>query len=436
MYDLVSKLVIFNNKDTILYELSDIIHEFHTAKIDKKTTTLKINEQVNKILKIADYYSFTGNLWHDYLLYLLTSSENIFTLMVERRNNQDISDFSISKLVTRDLKIFIELMNYDFSRLEDELLINSFTIISNYTPLSYKPKNQHASIILNDFIRSIPTNLDETILFSYLCCFYQKFGVGKFAFNKAFKLSSTNNHDDELIIPITSFNDSIMLDDLVGYEVQKQALIRNTEAFINSNKANNVLLYGDAGTGKSSSIKAILNRYYNHGLRIIEVYKHETKYLSELISEIKDRNYFFIIYMDDLSFEESESEYKYLKALIEGGLEVLPDNILIYATSNRRHLIKETWNERTDMSSSEDMYHSDTVREKLSLVDRFGISIGYYKPTFNEYVDIVISLARKFNSIKLSDDELKSEAKKWIVNHGSPSGRTAEQLIYYLLGEN
>ena len=225
-----------------------------------------------------------------------------------------------------------------------------------------------------------------------------------------------------------------MLDDLVGYEVQKQALIRNTEAFINSYKANNVLLYGDAGTGKSSSIKAILNRYYNRGLRIIEVYKHETKYLSELISEIKDRNYFFIIYMDDLSFEESESEYKYLKALIEGGLEVLPDNILIYATSNRRHLIKETWNERTDMSASEDMYHSDTVREKLSLVDRFGISIGYYKPTFNEYVDIVISLSRKFNSIKLSDDELKDEAKKWIVNHGSPSGRTAEQLIYYLLG--
>lgn len=431
MYDLVSKLTIYNDKDSILYEISDIIRNFHSGKSDKKTTTLKINEQINQILKLSDYYAFSGNLWHDYLLYLLVSSENIFTLMVERHDCSNIRDFSICEFVMNDLRIFIELMNYDFRYLEDELKINSFSLISDFKPLSYNPKNSHASMLFDQFISSLTvSDLNCDVLFSHLCDFYSSYGVGVFAFNKAFKLSC-----DGMIIPITSFNDSIMLDDLVGYEVQKEALIRNTKAFINSGKANNVLLYGDAGTGKSTSVKAILNRYYSYGLRIIEVYKHEMKYLSKIISEIKDRNYFFIIYMDDLSFEESESEYKYLKALIEGGLEVVPDNILIYVTSNRRHLIKETWNERSDVTAGEDMYHSDTVREKLSLVDRFGVTIGYYKPTFNEYVDIVIALARRFDDIKLSDDELKSEAKKWIVNHGSPSGRTAEQLVYYLLGE-
>ena len=195
------------------------------------------------------------------------------------------------------------------------------------------------------------------------------------------------------------------------------------------------MLYGDAGTGKSTSIKAILNQYYPKGLRMIEVYKHETKYLSKIISEIKNRNYKFILYMDDLSFEESESEYKFLKALIEGGLESNPDNVLIYATSNRRHLIKETWNERVNTSSSEEMYHSDTIREKLSLVDRFGVTIGYHKPSVKEYLEIVKTLAKKYPEIKLSNEELKREATVWLRTHGAQSGRTAEQLVYYLLGK-
>ena len=195
------------------------------------------------------------------------------------------------------------------------------------------------------------------------------------------------------------------------------------------------MLYGDAGTGKSTSIKAILNMYYSRGLRMIEVYKHDMKYLSRIISEVKNRNYKFIIYMDDLSFEEDESEYKYLKALIEGGLETRPDNVLIYATSNRRHLIKETWNERVNTSGGDQMYHSDTVREKLSLVDRFGVTIGYYKPSMKEYFEIVKTLARKYPEITLSDEQLEHEANVWVRTHGAQSGRTAEQLIYHLLGD-
>lgn len=225
-----------------------------------------------------------------------------------------------------------------------------------------------------------------------------------------------------------------MLDDLVGYEIQKKKLVDNTEAFVQGKKANNVLLFGDSGTGKSTSIKAIVNQYYKDGLRMIEIYKHQFKYLSEIIAEIKNRNYRFIIYMDDLSFEEFEIEYKFLKAVIEGGVETKPENILIYATSNRRHLIKESWNDRNDQDNSNDRHHSDTVEEKLSLVNRFGVTINYSKPTQKEYFDIVLHLARRAG-VTLGDEQLRAEANKWELSHGGISGRTAEQFVSYLASQ-
>jgi predicted AAA+ superfamily ATPase len=228
--------------------------------------------------------------------------------------------------------------------------------------------------------------------------------------------------------------DKVMLQDLVGYEIQKKKLIDNTEAFVQGRKANNALLFGDSGTGKSTSIKAIVNEYYDQGLRMIEIYKHQFKDLSTVISMIKNRNYKFIIYMDDLSFEEFEIEYKFLKAVIEGGVETKPDNILIYATSNRRHLIKETWNDRNDMESDNGIHRSDTIEEKLSLVNRFGCTINYSKPSQKEYFDIVISLAKK-NNIAMSEKELCAEANKWELSHGGISGRTAQQFINYCLGK-
>ena len=198
-------------------------------------------------------------------------------------------------------------------------------------------------------------------------------------------------------------------------------------------KANNVLLFGDSGTGKSTSIKAIVNQYYDQGLRMIEIYKHQFKDLANVIAHIKNRNYRFIIYMDDLSFEEFEVEYKFLKAVIEGGVETKPENILIYATSNRRHLIKETWSDRDDVKNLNGIHKSDTMEEKLSLVNRFGVTISYAKPTQKEYFHIVIELARK-EGITMSDEELCKEANKWELSHGGISGRTAQQFVNYLMG--
>ena len=223
-----------------------------------------------------------------------------------------------------------------------------------------------------------------------------------------------------------------MLDDLIGYEIQKKKLVDNTKAFVEGRAANNVLLFGDSGTGKSTSIKAIVNEFYPDGLRMIEIYKHQFKDLSNVIASIKNRNYKFIIYMDDLSFEEFEIEYKYLKAVIEGGLEKKPDNVLIYATSNRRHLIRETFSDKEEVR--EDMHTSDTVQEKLSLYARFGVSIYFGAPSKKEFQHIVVSLAEK-NGITMDEETLLAEANKWELAHGGLSGRTAQQFINYLLGK-
>ena len=165
---------------------------------------------------------------------------------------------------------------------------------------------------------------------------------------------------------------------------------------------------------------------------MIEVYKHQFQDLNDVIAQIKNRNYKFIIYMDDLSFEEFEIEYKYLKAVIESDLEKKPDNVLIYATSNRRHQIRETFSDKEEVR--EDMHTSDTVQEKLSLYARFGVSFYFGAPNKKEYQNIVKVLAEK-NQVSIEEDTLLAEANKWELSHGGLSGRTAQQFINYLLGK-
>ena len=252
--------------------------------------------------------------------------------------------------------------------------------------------------------------------------------MGKLVLHKAFRVE--HKEDGAKIIPITKIA-HVHLDDLVGYEIAKTKLIENTEAFVEGRRANNCLLFGDAGTGKSSSIKAVLNQYYDRGLRMIEVYKHQFQDLNDIISQVKSRNYKFIIYMDDLSFEEFEIEYKYLKAVIEGGLERRPENVLIYATSNRRHLIRETFRDKADRD--EELHTNDTVQEKLSLVARFGVTIYFGRPEKKEFQEIVRQLAQR-SGIEMPEEELLLAANKWELSHGGLSGRTAQQFIDYLAG--
>ena len=432
MYRLISRLVIYRGmeEDGILLRLSDICQRFYSGDYDKDNLITEIYEQIHSLLDLATRYGFNKNLWHNYLAFQLAMSENPFTMVSEKVGG---NDGTVNAFAKADFQIFKKLFDYDFSPIEKALEINCFSVICNYEAVGKSEQifNKSVSEKVQELSDAIEKADDEDALYRIVTDFYKKYGVGKFGLNKAFRVAGSEAED--ILTPITNTGD-MLLSDIIGYESQKQKLIENTEAFVSGRQANNVLLFGDAGTGKSTSIKAILNEYYSRGLRMIEVYKHEFQYLSQIIAEIKNRNYRFIIYMDDLSFEEFEIEYKFLKAVIEGGVETKPENILIYATSNRRHLIKESWNDRNDQDNSNDRHHSDTVEEKLSLVNRFGVTINYSKPTQKEYFDIVLHLARRAG-VTLPDEELRAEANKWELSHGGISGRTAEQFVSYLASQ-
>lgn len=431
MYKQCAKLILFRDlgKDSILYQLSDIFRDFDTEQDSETHLIERIYEQIKALLDLSTSYAFDENLWHNYLTFLLLMNENSFTLVSEK---QGAMDGSVNHFALNDCKVFKALFDFDFSRIEEALGIDCFTTISNYHAVAKKERmyNKNVSEMVKNISRQIEQAKDETEVFHVITSFYQQYGVGMFGLNKAFRIRSKEDGVD--FLPINNM-ETVVLQDLVGYEIQKQMLVDNTKAFVEGKPANNVLLYGDSGTGKSTSIKAIVNEFYKDGLRMIEIYKHQFKDLSNIIAQIKNRNYRFIIYMDDLSFEEFEIEYKFLKAVIEGGVETKPDNILIYATSNRRHLVKETWKDRDDMSD-DGLHHSDTMQEKLSLVARFGLSICYEKPNQKNYFHIVCELAKKHPELQLSEEELCAEARKWELSHGGMTGRAAQQLINHLLG--
>ena len=433
MNHIVSKLIIYGDlaKDSILMQLADICKNAkeHTQSKDELIT--RVYKQIKRILEVSTDYGFDKNLWHNYLTFLLITDENPFSITCEKIG---ANDGSVNYFAKNDFRAFKELFDYDFAWLEEELGIDCFKHISNYKAIG-KPElmyNKNVSEKVRVLSEQLETAKDEEDFFRYVTEFYKAYGVGMFGLNKAFRIQGEDGKGGVILKPINNM-DKVMLDDLIGYEIQKKKLVDNTKAFVEGRKANNALLYGDSGTGKSTSIKAIVNQFYDQGLRMIEIYKHQFKDLSTVIAQIKNRNYKFIIYMDDLSFEEFEIEYKFLKAVIEGGVETKPENILIYATSNRRHLIKETWSDRDDVKVDNGIHKSDTIEEKMSLVNRFGVKIGYSKPNQRDYFNIVIGLARKAG-ITMPDDKLCAEANKWELSHGGISGRTAQQFVNYLLG--
>ena len=385
-------------------------------EIVKKKITTNANQFVSILIKLAEKYNLSGNLFNSLLTNLLINNENSFTLALERK--KDIAP-NLKNVVMNDFKIIYEMFNSDFSSLTSlhQDLINNF--------IPSKPIiNQELFEVSNTLQNNLTDCKNVEEFYNVLNTFFSIYGVGKYGLNKAFR------YENEQICPIIQIGNG-RLDQLIGYKTQKQQLKQNTEAFLAGKKANNVLLYGDSGTGKSSSIKALLNEYYKDGLRMIEVYKHQFKYLPRIIQELQSRNYKFILFMDDLSFEEFEIEYKYLKAVIEGGLEKKPDNILIYATSNRRHLVKQTWSDRQDQ---DEINVNDAKQEKTSLSSRFGVKILYTHPNRQNYLDIVDGLAKQYD-LKIDQEELHQKALTWEIRHGGFSGRTAKQFINAMLGK-
>lgn len=372
-----------------------------------------------KLIALGIDFGFSGNLWHAYIAYRIIASRNTYSEFYELNTN---TNQSLDSIAHRDFEILKNIFDYDITKLfAGAGILADFKVDEKNLKLDKEITDLFANLVSDlEYAKSV-----ESFKF-VIDNFYKTYGIGKYAFYKAFRVDSGFVY--ELIRPI-EMSDTIQFSDIVLYEKQKEKLIQNTEAFLNKRPANNILLFGDAGTGKSSSIKALMHRYFERGLRIIEVYKHEFRLLLEILEEIKDTRYKFIIYMDDLSFEDNELEYKYLKAVLEGGLSKRPDNVLIYATSNRRHLIRESFKDKQE--SDDELHRRDTVQEKLSLAARFGMHIYYGAPDKQEFNHIVKELAKK-NGIEMEENILLQEANRWELLSGGLSGRSASQFITYL----
>lgn len=370
--------------------------------------TLEIHILFHELIANACKYNYaSGNLWHNYLTHFILTNENFFSLACERR---EPPDSSLRDIALHDFKAFMRLYALDNEHMH---YIDSFRDSSP----------NHSRVC--EISKAMAESQTPQKLYDIAVNFYRRHGVGNMAFNRAFRF---RNNELE---PVANVGD-VRLGDIVGYEIQKAELRANTEAFVSGRPANNVLLYGDGGTGKSTSVKAILNEYADRGLRVIEMYKDQFRDILPLSERLRERNYYFIIFIDDLSFEEDESDYKYLKAIIEGGIETRPNNILIYATSNRRHIVREIWSDRDDMEHNGDIHRSDTVEEKLSLASRFGLAINYSSPNREAYHEIVRTLAA--NSGLEVNEALIDGADRWEIRHGGKTGRAARQYIDYLLG--
>ncbi len=363
---------------------------------------------------------FSGDLWRAYLTYFLVTHENPYTLAAERaaRVPQPLSD-----LASWDLSVFFDLFRLDLSAvlpLEEKTLAAARRFEKTDRLHPFEDRVLKCLADLSEALSAAP---DAEAFRGVLEEYYRCYGVGDLALYHSFRLDEAG-----ALSPIRQPKRAA-LEDLVGYETQKKLLLENTRAFLQCRRANNCLLYGDAGTGKSTSVRAIVNRFYPEGLRMIEVYKHEIRLLPALLARLADRNLRFIVFMDDLSFEEFEIEYKYLKAVIEGGLSDKPENVLVYATSNRRHLLRESVGDNREL---DDLHPGDTKEEKLSLSDRFGLTIYYGSPNKKEFENIVLELKKRHGITQFSDEEILAEASRWELRHGGLSGRTAQQFIDHL----
>lgn len=425
------ELIVYRNlkEDKLLRDMAWLMEHYEDEYYNKEDREELFYDCVHKLLDKAAHHGFYGNLWHCFLANLLVNDENSYSLSCEIKGEQP---GTLSAVALHDFAIIKEFLDYDFGAMGKVFGNECFQYLSAFEGNTEKSRVYNSRIRnqICELARQIGSAASAEEIKQIVTDFYSTYGVGKFGLNKSFRIAHPEG--GEMEIKAIKNIDHVKLEDLVGYEIAKKKLIDNTEAFVKGKPANNCLLFGDAGTGKSSSIKGIINKYYDQGLRMIEVYKHQFRDLNDVIAQIKNRNYKFIIYMDDLSFEEFEIEYKYLKAIIEGGLEVKPDNVLIYATTNRRHLVREKFSDKEERR--DDLHASDTVQEKLSLFARFGVSIFFCAPDKREFQTIVKELAAR-NGIKMEEEKLLLAANAWELSHGGLSGRTAQQFIDYLLGQ-
>ncbi|MBE3551731.1 MAG: ATP-binding protein [Kyrpidia tusciae] len=292
--------------------------------------------------------------------------------------------------------------------------------------------NQWLSDQLTEVARSLETTEDCAVLADLFTRAFRRMGSGPAARHWVFKWEGPSRGLAPVIEP-----DPITLGDLVGYERQRKQVLQNTEQFVLGLPANNVLLYGDRGTGKSSLVKALVHEFGARGLRLVEVARRDLGDFPLIVRLLRRRPQKFILFFDDLSFGEGETFYKDLKTLLEGGVERRPNNVLLYATSNRRHLVNERFSDRgwpTRGDEGDDLHLEDTVQEKLSLADRFGLTVSFLSPDQELFLEMVGHMAKRAG-LEIEEDSLRRLALQWERRHNGRSGRSARQFVDHLAGE-
>ena len=407
------------------------------SALSKNEVAALLHAAAADMVQEAEALGLRGDIWYLFLALRLATDENPLGFVAELSEASARPRGSIVEMAKHELGAIHRVITSARGMVENGGSHEALRPLSNYEPSSVrKPSIRPDALTAANELAYAAADMSfggDPSVGSRLCealiDFYMSMGSGPFSLNCAFRWSS----GQKCLVPVAE-PDPMTLDDLVGYDTQKQELRANTELFMSRRPANNVLLFGDSGTGKSSSVRALLNEpgYVRRGLRMIELYKGQFQDIPIILDTIRRRNYRFVIFMDDLSFEEFEVDYKYLKALIEGGIESRPENVLIYATSNRRNLIREVWADRK--KSSDDVHGADTMQEKLSLADRFGVTIWYGSGNKQAYMDIARALAHE-QGIEMDAAELEKLALRWEIAHGGFTGRTARQFVQHLLAE-
>ena len=357
--------------------------------LEKKNTVI-----MRKIIEFAELFGVTKSSIREYVVTLLANDDNVLSQIAQSGGE-----------IGSDL---YKIALFDIDQIYDKL----FPASIKYTPSD----NSHG--FFDEYKKSI-TKMTEsknsTELLDNLILHYKTLGSGVLSRYTAFKYDGTLEGISQI--------EDVTFDTLVGLDYQKQILIDNTESFLDGKRANNVLLFGDRGTGKSSSVKALLNMYADKGLRLIEIPKHCIRDIPKLSKALSEKPNKYILFLDDLSFETHEAEYRALKIAMEGQLRATPDNVLIYATSNRRHLIRETWADR----QGGEVHLNDQMQETLSLSERFGISLVFSAPNQKEYLNIVKEMLKGYN-IEMNGD-IEKAAVVWQMNYGGRSPRCAKQFV-------